>query len=244
MYPNCPRPAVPDWPQCRNSDAGLRAVNYRKTYDASRLDFLSAFRHSGSHGAFHVHATCPGSCCVTKSLHYVKVYDAGHVHVDVHAVCPHRCCMFMSMSIQPACLCPCCMSSMLHTQDLVYAAFPCQCRLPVSNLYAHSHGACPYPCCISMSILHVHVCGVCPCQWYTSLSMCISLSMLHVHVHLLHFISTVHVHVHGTCPCPWCISMSMLHVHVFVYVACPCRCCMSMFILLVYFHSGTGPVTN
>jgi hypothetical protein len=92
-----PWPAVPDWPWCRNADAGLSIINLRKTNNAG-LSFLSAVRHSCIHASMHVY--CPSPC--RKSV----------LHVHVHAACPCS----MSMPILHAVF-----MSMLHSTLMLHS---------------------------------------------------------------------------------------------------------------------------
>ncbi len=78
-YRTNPWVAVPDWPWCRNADAGLSVVNLTENWWCRTELFISI---SAS-----VHVHCPDPCCMTKSV----------LHVHVHAA--YRCPYFTAMSM-------------------------------------------------------------------------------------------------------------------------------------------------
>jgi hypothetical protein len=86
-YRNNPWPAVPDWRQCRNADAGLYRRTNGKTNDAG-LTFSPAFRHSGISiflrlTTFHLCEYCvfPGKI-VAPPFHYVEKGDENDVAIS------------------------------------------------------------------------------------------------------------------------------------------------------------------
>jgi hypothetical protein len=110
--------------------------------------------HVRAHPAFHVHAACSNTNCVSMSI----------VHANVYAACPCPCCISMSVlhdHVHAVYPCPCCMSmSMLHVQvssmdmdlhhEQVHAAW-------TSLLHVHFHLVCPCPCCLSVLLpVRVH----------------------------------------------------------------------------------------
>jgi hypothetical protein len=112
-------------------------------------------------GAFHVHASWQGPCCVSKST----------LHVLLHVSCP--CPFFMSMLIlyfhvhvRYACLWVC-------------AVYPRPWCMPISLSMLHDNGHVLATSMLRSYVhLHVRVLGACPCLG------CVSRSMLFAYIHV------------------------------------------------------------
>jgi hypothetical protein len=89
-----------------------------------------------------------------------------HVQCSVHLSMLH-------VFVHAACLCPCCMSTLLLR---VHVTYPCP---STSMLHVPVHAACSYPCCMHIPLLYAHVHAANLCPWWMSMFT----SMPHVQVH-------------------------------------------------------------